>query len=107
MDRRQFLSVTAATVLATELARAQRGQGAAPAEGQAPAEGGRGRGGGRGGRGQAAPEVPPDPALVAKAHGTWCMYSRHLQFVSTQAETNSDPLGVGMKIGEQAKLIGV
>src|SRR5262245_35320876 len=87
MNRRQFLTAAAAAAIATDIVRAQRGQGR--------------------GRGQAAPDVPPDPAVVARAHGTWCMYSRHLQWLSTQAETVSDPLGVGVKIGETAKQIGV
>jgi sugar phosphate isomerase/epimerase len=35
------------------------------------------------------------------------MYSRHLQFVSTAAQAAADPMGVGVKIGEHAKMIGV
>jgi len=99
MNRRQFLTTAAAagTALSFSDALAQVPAPQAPGRGQ-------GRGGGRG---QAGPAVPPDPALVAKAHGTWCMYSRHLQWVSTSAETASDPMGVGVKIGENAHKMGV
>lgn len=41
------------------------------------------------------PETPPP-------HMTWQLWSRHLQWVSTQAETVSDPYGVGVLVGQYA-----
>ncbi len=42
------------------------------------------------------PEAPPPP------HLTWQLWSRHLQWVSTQAQTVSDPYGVGVLVGQYA-----
>jgi Xylose isomerase-like TIM barrel len=47
----------------------------------------------------AATEAPPP-------HGTWSMFSRHLQYVSTQAQAAADPFGTGVKVGQQAALMG-
>ncbi len=70
MDRRDFLS--AATAAATAFAAKEV---ALPAQ-------------------AAAQTVPPGQKLVTQ------LWSRHLQWVSTQAEANSDPYGVGVKVGE-------
>src|SRR4051794_18219256 len=47
-----------------------------------------------------------EAAATPVPHGTWCMFSRHLQYVSTQAEAAADPYGTGVKIGEQAARMG-
>ncbi|MBV9889982.1 MAG: hypothetical protein JO090_03745 [Rhizobacter sp.] len=70
MDRRDFLS--AATAAATAFAAKEV---AFPAQ-------------------AAAQTVPPGQKLVTQ------LWSRHLQWVSTQAQANSDPYGVGVKVGE-------
>jgi hypothetical protein len=49
-----------------------------------------------GGRRHRDPPLPPPP------HLTWQLWSRHLQWVSTQAQTVSDPYGVGVLVGQYA-----
>jgi hypothetical protein len=47
------------------------------------------------------------PAQAAVTpHGTWSMFSRHIQYVSTAAQAAADPFGTGVKVGEQAALMG-
>ena len=43
----------------------------------------------------------PDPEPLPP-HLTWQLWSRHLQWVSTQAQTVSDPHGVGVLVGQYA-----
>jgi hypothetical protein len=77
MHRRKFLTSAAAAAAATI------GGGALPAAAQA----------------QAAGEAPAP-------HMTWQLWSRHLQWVSTQAQTVSDPYGVGVLVGQYALASG-
>jgi hypothetical protein len=44
---------------------------------------------------------PPDPP-----HLQWQLWSRHLQWVSTQAQTAQDPYGVGVLVGQYALASG-
>jgi hypothetical protein len=49
---------------------------------------------------EASAQAAPSQMLVTQ------IWSRHLQFVSTQAETVSDPFGVGVKVGEACQIAG-
>src|SRR5688572_20980631 len=79
MQRRDFLST--ATLAAAALATKEMA-GAAEA------------------RAAPAPAAPPPPQLQ------WQLWSRHLQWVSTQAQTASDPYGVGVLVGQYALTSG-
>jgi hypothetical protein len=48
-----------------------------------------------------AAATPPEPP-----HLQWQLWSRHLQWVSTQAQTASDPYGVGVLVGQYALASG-
>jgi hypothetical protein len=49
----------------------------------------------------------PAPARAATTpHGTWSMFSRHIQYVSTAAQAAADPYGTGVRVGEQAAQMG-
>lgn len=48
----------------------------------------------------AAPAAPPPP------HLQWQLWSRHLQWVSTQAQAATDPFGVGVMVGQYALVSG-
>ena len=60
----------------------------------------------------AAGSALPASSLAATAaeppapHLQWQLWSRHLQWVSTQAEAAADPYGVGVKVGQYALLSG-
>jgi hypothetical protein len=45
-------------------------------------------------------------AEAAPPHMTWQLWSRHLQWVSTQAQAAADPYGVGVLVGQYALLSG-
>ena len=51
--------------------------------------------------------LKPTPARAATTpHGTWSMFSRHIQYVSTAAQAAADPYGTGVRVGEQAAQMG-
>src|SRR5881227_461181 len=78
MDRRNFLSNAAMAAAATALAIKESGF---PAE-------------------AAAQTAPGGQKLVTQ------LWSRHLQWVSTQAQAQADPFGTGVKIGEACQASG-
>lgn len=53
-----------------------------------------------------SPARAAPPAAVPPAHLQWQLWSRHLQWVSTQAQTAADPHGVGVLVGQYALASG-